>query len=270
MSRFAFFGLAGYLSVLLATPVAAQSLDLNIPAGAICPAAMLQPDMQMIGRAQVSKLKTFWATSPLNPDHGEDLAVLPSLVPGQLFGDMIQAIRTTHSTWNNTSPLEKILSSIDFNIKNDKPNNHKLLYVCFPELKEVFFSAQQRIRAAQEDEARQQQEDAEEIAKPENVLFRSYAKYIYLKRCYDDREGYLSVNISDPELEKARTAVSSIEQKLLQANPGLDKDTIWKRANSANSVENHLDRDDCQGALNALEKTYEALVPGAKDVKKDF
>ena len=250
--------LSGYL---FAPAVAAQSLDPNtqVPAGVVCPAAMLQPDIQALGHTQISILRNYWETTspleiiqygnivsvvplnlddsgveilPLRPD--QHAFVTPLAIAGQLFNKMQKAAASDNDI--RYKYLGKFL--VYPNLINGRPgDNHGTFFACFPELKELFFFANQRLspqslNAAQVAEAQRQQADAAGTAKPEHVLLRSYAEYIYVKKCYDGREGYLSINVSDQELDKARTAVRSIEQKMIQTDPNLDKDALWKRANS--------------------------------------
>ena len=51
-------------------------------------------------------------------------------------------------------------------------------------------------------------------ATPTFVLGNAYISYIILKRCEQAREGYAAVYISDAEMERARTAVKRLEEKL--------------------------------------------------------
>src|SRR4051812_26801 len=49
---------------------------------------------------------------------------------------------------------------------------------------------------------------------PEYQLGESYLNYIRIKKCVEDRKGYLAIYISDAELGRARRAVKRIEDKL--------------------------------------------------------
>jgi hypothetical protein len=149
----------------------------------------------------------------------------------------------------------------------------RLFYVCFPTLRGLYSLAQQQQQERQKEKARQEREEAlaqAERNKPLNILHRYYTEYIYVKKCYDDRNGYLSVNISDKELESARSAVRNIEQKMLEADAHLDKDAIWEAANQDANKSRQRDRDSCQQSLHSLEEEYTTLVPNAKIIRKDF
>ena len=73
-------------------------------------------------------------------------------------------------------------------------------------------------------------EAEQQAARPENQLKAAYVDYIIVKRCYDAREGYAAVYINDAELSKAKTDVSSLEEKL--KGPNIDLDALWTQANS--------------------------------------
>jgi hypothetical protein len=93
--------------------------------------------------------------------------------------------------------------------------------------------------------AEQQRIEAERN-KPANVLLQSYSQYIYLKKCELERHGYLSVNLSELELDRAKTAVRNIEKKMTETDPALDKDSLWQTANTAKNSVAETDRDRCQ------------------------
>lgn len=125
---------------------------------------------------------------------------------------------------------------------------------------------------------------------PSHVLLRSYYDYIVVKKCHDARIGYLSVDISDHELERARTAVRDLERKMVETDSSLDKDALWRRANSDNSdwqtdqdktefMRGHYDermefdlseRRRCQSTLGFLEQRWKTVVPEGATVRKDF
>jgi hypothetical protein len=158
------------------------------------------------------------------------------------------------------------------------------LLACFPQLRSFLATVE-----AKRQEARQQLEDNLQKAnaendKPAHVLVRSYADYIYIKNCYNQRKGYLAVNVSDEEFERARTAVQKVEQKMIDLEPRLDKDALWKSANGdGKDWQTNRDKVDyavmstikdsrqkCQRALSDLEATYKRFVPEARIMKKDF
>jgi hypothetical protein len=47
-----------------------------------------------------------------------------------------------------------------------------------------------------------------------NTLLYAYRAYAFVKGCYQIREGYLSVNINEVELERARIKVTSVEEDI--------------------------------------------------------
>lgn len=154
--------------------------------------------------------------------------------------------------------------------------------------------------AREEEEARKEQEVAEEAAnrqreamvaeaaKPANVLKAEYGNYIFVKRCYEVRQGYLTVYISDAEMVRAKTAISVVEEKIKpKLPPGVTTDALWSQAEAdeAKSApgggaltlnqllqqpENSGQRYLCQNALNALFDAQAHIDPQANQVQKDF
>jgi hypothetical protein len=109
-----------------------------------------------------------------------------------------------------------------------------------------------------------------EARKPINALGNSYVEYIFLKRCREDREGYLVVHISDAELARARHAVERIEQKMKpQLDPGVDTNWMWERSNEYAKAR-RMSPHTCQMAYASLVQRYNELVPEDNTVKKDF
>jgi hypothetical protein len=123
-------------------------------------------------------------------------------------------------------------------------------------------------RAARAEEERRRQEEAE-ANKPTNVLLLAYARYIYLKRCREDREGYLAINISEAEMGKAKEAVQLIEAKLkTKLDPNVNVDAMWARANEL--ANKRTGREKCQYTYRELLKMYQALAPESNTITKDF
>lgn len=128
-------------------------------------------------------------------------------------------------------------------------------------------------RQQQEEVIRREQEQREaEAKKPINLLRTSYANYIFIKRCYDDRQGYLMVYISDPELARARHAVSRIEEKLKpDLPPSVTTDSLWSEANALIDKQRMpLVQPFCQTKLRSLEQTHRSLIPEDDRTPKDF
>lgn len=289
--------------------VSAQSSELPelnaiVPAGAVCPAAMLRPDVQELGHAKISDMKDYWETTspseiikygnivsvvPVNTD-GNGIEILP-LRPDQrafvrplaIAGQLFHNMWTVYAHNDQERDADAALGSVN--------GNRALLFVCFPELKELVLFAKQRLtpeslNSAQVAEARRQREEQINDRKPEHILVRAYAEYVYLKKCYDRRQGYLAVNLSEEELKRGRAAARAIEQKMIEADASLDneKDALWRQANGEDGdwqtdrdktfflllLTMQSDRDRCQFVLHDLDEGYKALVPDAKSVKKDF
>lgn len=113
------------------------------------------------------------------------------------------------------------------------------------------------------------QMDNEMFANPAVKLFEADRKYGYVKWCYGQREGYLSVWINDVQLERARLRVKAIEDDAVAKVSDVNPKDLWKLAMKS-----------LQGAwVNARSCTvvYEQLMSlpapgnaGGVDMKKDF
>ena len=173
-----------------------------------------------------------------------------------------------------------------------------VLVACFPEMKSVKSLNERAIARKAELESgkriaakRAKQEQQEKDNEPVHILTRTYYDYILVRKCFDARNGYVSVNISTAEMERAKKAAKGIEDSILKRNPSVDKNAVWKIANSdsenwktdTDKIELMLlqqydsrlqvdlsDRTRCQNTLGALEKRFERLVPEENAVKKDF
>ena len=149
-------------------------------------------------------------------------------------------------------------------------------------------TAHQENLAALAARRKQEEEAAKERAARENtparVLTNAYRSYIVVKRCYDVRQGYLSVYISDPEMAEAGVAIRLIEKQIEpQLNSGVHLDTLWSDADKG--VQNQygqrsrlLSADDPFGRsrgirhreLSALFEIRTRLYPESAATKKDF
>jgi len=67
------------------------------------------------------------------------------------------------------------------------------------------------------------------FSKPENKLLVAYDLMHRVQYCRQLRDGYLVINISQPEYERATVAVKAIERVALQARPDLNTDDLWKQ-----------------------------------------
>jgi hypothetical protein len=171
------------------------------------------------------------------------------------------------------------------------------LVACFPELSPIqSINAQAIMRNAEtkkETEKKADRERQDEHAKnndPKHLLIRTYYDYIIIKRCFDQRQGYAAVNISDQEMANAKQFAKTIEDSVQKVTPSIDKELAWKIASSDsedwmtpgdktelilsrynNQFElDKTDRNRCQKILAALETRSKKLAPEANTVEKDF
>jgi hypothetical protein len=105
--------------------------------------------------------------------------------------------------------------------------------------------------------------EAEEMRKPINRLRRAYWQYMYVGSCYRVREGYLVVWINDIELERARGAVTRIENEVLNEEPTINIAAVWKEV--ADRKPASIYEAQCKPAYNVLIETAPVLP-----VLKDF
>jgi hypothetical protein len=124
----------------------------------------------------------------------------------------------------------------------------------------------------------EQKAQEEEAAKPENILQVAYGNYIGTKQCFEWRQGYLEVYISEPEMENARKYIAAIDKKLNVPT----KDIIWsKAAITASGITNTsifvaangigmTPRMSCQLFYAKVQSIYTDMFPAASRVKKDF
>jgi len=154
---------------------------------------------------------------------------------------------------------------------------HALLS-CFPSFAVALRAFLPRVEAAQQAAKQRQEEEVVRTKLPITVLATAYAAYIDVKRCYEAREGYLAVYITDMEMEQARNAVQQIEEAL---KPKLDQDAkaddVWSRVEQTEGRKFSLGRDYqagartiCQDQLGLLLQTLHEQVPESGKVKKDF
>jgi hypothetical protein len=210
-----------------------------------CPQAFLRSDVQAAAAAIVDKMMVInarWTSDGMKLFLSNGLA-------GQAFNGL-----SRNDIYRNTGGERG----------NDK------LAICFPKFRNALNRIEQKEKANNDNRLLEQQKIEAERNKPINVLLRSYAAYIYIRKCQLDRQGYLSVNVSDEEIDRAKTATRNIEQKMIEADSNLDKNALWKEANKANSDVGETDRDQCQQTVRRLENTYKTLSPEAKIIRKDF
>ncbi len=170
------------------------------------------------------------------------------------------------------------------------------LVSCFPELSPVQSINAQAI-ARNEELKKQEAKNAEKYRQeqqakenePKHLLTRTYYDYIVVRKCFEQRQGYLSVNISEQEMDRAKKAAKAIEDGIQKSSPTA-KDAAWTAATSGSddwmtdgdktdlallNYNDRLqfdqsDRNRCQKTLGALEERFRKIVPEANAVKKDF
>jgi TPR repeat protein len=101
-----------------------------------------------------------------------------------------------------------------------------------------------------------------------NRLLTAYMQYVFVKHCYEVREGYVVVYINDVEFDRARNAIKAIETDALAKNGSLNTDAMWKKAvTDLLNQKPFVGRDQCQVNLNALIATGPS---GGIIIEKDF
>ena len=115
----------------------------------------------------------------------------------------------------------------------------------------------------------EQQKNREDQKKEANsrFLLEAYTRYIIVKVCNEQRQGYLVNWINNAELDRARTTTKNIELDALDRDPDLDSAAIWSTANS-DARGTRLYRDSCQlGFQNLEQQGYDVRLDV---IKKDF
>jgi hypothetical protein len=121
----------------------------------------------------------------------------------------------------------------------------------------------ERFRRRQEAEAAEAAARAEWLRKPANRLALAYAQYMYVRACHAARQGYLAVWINDVQMQRARDAVTRIENEVLKEDGTIDTTATWKEIDQRSP--SHIFEYRCKPA-------YEELIsaaPGLPTVK-DF
>jgi hypothetical protein len=187
------------------------------------------------------------------------------------------------------SELERLTAEFSRNPER-REDIREQVFACFPSFKVALqrdadekakeqeelreLRRQRAIERQQQEEAsrREEQRRAEEANKPENLLRSSYVNYIFLRRCYEARQGYAMIYLSDPEMARSKRAVSRIEEKLKTELPfGVTINTLWSDAIAIVGRERMpIVLPVCQIKLRALEQIYTRLVPEDSIKPKDF
>jgi hypothetical protein len=143
---------------------------------------------------------------------------------------------------------------------------------CFPNFKlaiEENRLAREAHAAERANAERERQMAESEQRKPSNILLMAYSRYIYLRRCFEERTGYATVYLTDVEIDRARKAISGIEKVMLNRDPNIDKDAEWRGAN-AFAGRAVADYGSCHIELANLLKTFKSEDPLDSALIKDF
>jgi hypothetical protein len=113
--------------------------------------------------------------------------------------------------------------------------------------------------------------------RPDTILGNAYIQYIRIRRCHKERQGYLSIFISDEELADARRAVMRLEQRF-RDQIGIDGQTgkpwttesMWAKADQIVAGDREPYREACQAQLRALLSAYRQHFPSDFQTPKDF
>jgi C-terminal processing protease CtpA/Prc len=213
---------------------------------------------------------------------------ISSITPGSVV-----EVRVGHRTQNGNYPQQQLQVTVGTMDARQKITRQVL--ACFPFMQKVaedvvaqrngaaeaerrkqeqfdnmLGEMRQQAEAARQREAQLRQQQEQESRKPENLLRASYSRYIFIKQCWESRSGYLAVFISDPEMERAKKAVSRIEDKLKPQLPSaVTTDELWSEANNGTN-RLPVTQEFCQHELDDLETAYRNLAPEDRGVRKDF
>jgi hypothetical protein len=120
-------------------------------------------------------------------------------------------------------------------------------------------------------------------ATPTYVLGNAYVSYIRLNRCEQEREGYAAVYISEAEMERAKTAVKRLEDKLTRGGLIMNPDeggSTWTTKLMWNEANKFVSRDPvrrgdeyrnaCQQIFRSFMDAHRKQVPEDDRIQKDF
>ena len=145
--------------------------------------------------------------------------------------------------------------------------NTETMRACFPDFIKLVEEVVEHIKAREEEKAEKQRQREEELRTPTAVLGNSYVQYIYVKKCWEQRAGYASVYISDPEMELARNAVRRIEQKMKPEVTGnWPTESMWQEADRRAQAMPFFSRNftdqskNCKDVLGWLLATYQGAL----------
>ena len=75
-------------------------------------------------------------------------------------------------------------------------------------------------------------------AQPTNRLLKAYRLYIGVKQCVEARKGYALVYLNDDQMVDAKSRVIAIEKAMVAADPAIDPNAIWTKANGPEENDN--------------------------------
>lgn len=80
-------------------------------------------------------------------------------------------------------------------------------------------------------------------ALPSNRLLKSYRLYIGVKQCFEARNGYAAVYLTGQQVGDAKSRIVAIEKALKSADPTIDSDAVWSKANTPEPSEKAVTGD---------------------------
>jgi hypothetical protein len=133
-------------------------------------------------------------------------------------------------------------------------------------------------------------------AQPANRLLKAYRFYIGVKQCVEARKGYALVYLNEDQMADARARVIAIEKATVGAEPAIDANAIWTKANGPDADNEASDdmtaviqladalgkrwlsspewvqesHDYCKRRHSALSSLYSIVIPAANVTPKDF
>ena len=96
---------------------------------------------------------------------------------------------------------------------------------------------------------------------PGLLLRDVYVALIMVRRCYEARQGSLSIFIDDAELARANGEARSTSERIKVFAPSVRDDLAWRYANEQVGPFSQ-NRQNCSGSLSYLDRTYERSLDG--------
>ena len=172
------------------------------------------------------------------------------------------------------NPRDKARLATAFAAIGQRDFTDSQMSACFPSLAPLAESQEEFLKQKQ----RQAQQQAELGYDPQNVLGNSYQAYIEVQRCYEAREGYSAVYVTDLEMQQAKNAVQQIEDVMKSGlAPGMTTDKLWLRVLRRELGPFYPSRDykeedrrRCRERFNGLLEILRQKVPESRRIEKDF